>query len=93
MTDGQWLIDLRHKESIYHEKRWNLRNKFKRYFRMNPYEKRAFEDELIDDLVELRQLRDEMKDISNNNNFKSENDYHYRASSDEYFNRAAKPIK
>lgn len=93
MTDGQWLIELRRFESEYNKKRWEFRNKFKRYIRINPYSDKNSEDDLIKDLEELKTLREQMKTYSRNNNFKSSSDYKYRMNDDVYLNRAAKPIR
>ena len=93
MTDGEWLVELRHTESIFNKKRWDFRNKFKRYIRINPYSDQYSEDELINDLNELKEIRSKMKDISRKNNFKGDYQPTYRSNSDIYFNRAAKPIK
>lgn len=93
MTDGEWLIELRHIESIYNKKRWDFRNKFKRYIRMNPYADQYSENELIEDLNELNKLRTQMKEISKSNNFKGDHPENYHSISDKYFSRASKPTK
>ena len=91
MTDGQWLVDLRNLESQYNNKRWNFRNKFKRYIRNNPYSEKYTEEELIKDLQELSELRNKMKDFSKNNNFKGSNEHMYHLNRDDFFFTASKP--
>ena len=92
MTDGQWLIELKSAESKYNEKRWEFRNKFKRYIRTNPYSDKYSEEDLIEDLKELAVLRNKMKDISKNNSFRSDREQAYRMNNDDFFFTASNPI-
>ena len=70
MTNGEWLIQLNQLESEYNKRRWNFRNKFKRYTRCSPYEKNYTEEELIKDLTKLAEIRNELKELSKTHNFK-----------------------
>ena len=92
MTDGKWLIELKNLESKYNNKRWNFRNKFKRYIRNNPYSKNYTEEELIKDLSELADIRKKMMQISSDNSFKYDNENMYHLNRDDFFFTASKPV-
>lgn len=92
MTDGKWLIELNHLETTYNDKRWKFRNKFKRYIRCNPYTDNYSEEELIQDLKEIAEIRKQMKELSKNNDFKKENKAQYHMNKDDFFFTASRPI-
>ena len=92
MTDGKWLIDLKNLESEYNNRRWNFRNKFKRYIRNNPYSDKYTEEELIQDLEKLKTVREKMKKLSKENNFKDEHRKLYTKDATDFCMRAANPV-
>lgn len=91
VTDGEWLIDLNKLESEYNKRRWNFRNKFKRYIRCNPYETNFTEEELIDDLKKLGDIRNQMKELSKTHNFKGSRPAPVK-NNDLFSSRAAVPV-
>lgn len=92
MTNGEWLVELRHLESQYNEKRWQLRNHFKRFVRNNPFSDKYTEEELITELEELSRIRKEMKKLSKDNNFKDEHDSLYHHKPDDFTFIASNPV-
>ena len=92
MIDGDWLLELNKLESEYNKRRWNFRNKFKRFVRCNPYESGFSEIDLIKDLEEMHRVREEMKDLSHNHNFKHDRSHQIKLNDDIFSSRASKPV-
>lgn len=63
---GEWKLHLNTLEAEYYMKRVLFYNSVERYYRQSPYGSYVSEDDLINNLENLKQLRIQMQDVSKN---------------------------